>query len=232
MKNSFSQEQRNKPLVVLIPALNEASTIGRIVAEVKTELDCDVVVIDDASVDNTAEEARSAGATVLPLRVQIGAWGAIRTGMCYAFKHGYRVAVTMDGDGQHSAKTIQSVVAPIESKQADVIIGSCIDRGSRTRKIVWALFRKLTTLKVEDLTSGLRAYNRAAISELTSSVTALFDYQDIVVLLYLQKRGLKIAEAPVGMCPRISGHSRVFHSWVAVLRYLLVTSILCLSRGK
>jgi len=217
---------------VLIPALNEGLTIGRIVEEVRAELDCEVVVIDDASTDNTAEEARVAGATVLPLRLQIGAWGAIRTGMCYAFKHGYHVAVTMDVDGQHLANSIQSVVAPIESKQADVVIGSCVERGSLARRVAWAFLRKLTALRVEDLTSGLRAYNRAAISELTSSDTTLFDYQDIVVLLYLQKGGLKIAEAPVDMGPRISGHSRIFHSWVAVLRYLLVTSVLCLSRAK
>lgn len=232
MTNSLLQARSKGPLVVLIPALNEGLTIGRIVEEVRAELDCEVVVIDDASTDNTTEEARVAGATVLPLRLQIGAWGAIRTGMCYAFKHGYHVAVTMDGDGQHLANSIQSVVAPIESKQADVVIGSCVERGSLARRVAWAFLRKLTALRVEDLTSGLRAYNRAAISELTSSDTTLFDYQDIVVLLYLQKGGLKIAEAPVDMCPRISGHSRIFHSWVAVLRYLLVTSVLCLSRAK
>ncbi len=232
MTNQFFQERGGRSLVVLIPALNEASTIGRIVEEVRGELDCKVVVIDDASTDHTTEEARGAGATVLPLRLQIGAWGAIRTGMCYAFKHGYQVAVTMDGDGQHLANCIQSVVAPIESEQADVVVGSCVDRGGLARRATWAFLRMLTTLKVEDLTSGLRAYNRAAISELISSDTTLFDYQDVVVLLYLQKGGLRIAETPVSMYPRISGHSRVFHSWGAVLRYLLITSILCLSRAK
>ncbi|MBL7211423.1 MAG: glycosyltransferase family 2 protein [Desulfobacteraceae bacterium] len=232
MRNSLPQERSRGPLVVLIPALNEASTIGRVVGEVKAELDCEVVVIDDASTDRTAEEARIAGATVLPLRLPLGAWGAIRTGMCYAFKHGYHVAVTMDGDGQHLASSIQSVIKPIESEHADVVIGACVERGNLARRVAWAVLRKLTSLRVEDLTSGLRAYNRAAISELTSSDTTLFDYQDIVVLVYLQKGGLKIAETPVEMCSRISGHSRIFHSWVAVLRYLLVTSVLCLSRPK
>jgi glycosyltransferase involved in cell wall biosynthesis len=228
----LGEPSTDKQLVVLIPALNEAATIGRIAGEVRAELDCDVVVIDDASTDNTAQEARAAGAIVLPLRLQIGAWGAIRTGMCYAFKHGYGVAVTMDGDGQHLVSSLQSVMAPIESKQTDVVIGSCVDRGSMARRLAWFFLRKLTSLEVKDLTSGLRAYNRAAISELVSSDTTLFDYQDIVVLLYLQKRGLKIVEAPVNMRPRASGHSRVFHSWGAVLRYLVVTSVLCLSKAK
>ena len=165
-----------RQLVVLIPALNEATTIGRIVHEARVEVEGEVVVIDDASGDGTAREARAAGATVLPLRLRTGAWGAIRTGLCYALKHGYQVAVTMDGDGQHLPSTIHSVVAPIESKQADVVVGSCIDRGGLARRVAWALLRKLTALKVEDLTSGLRAYNRAAISELISSDTTLFDY--------------------------------------------------------
>lgn len=222
----------SKRLVVLIPALNEGTTIGHIVRQARGEVEGEVVVIDDASTDNTAEEARKAGATVLPLPLQMGAWGAIRTGMWYAFKHGYEVAVTMDGDGQHLADCIRSVVAPIESKEADVVIGSCVDRGSLARRVAWAFLRTLTRLGVEDLTSGLRAYNRTAISELVSTDTTLFDYQDIVVLLYLQNMGLKITETPVSMSPRITGRSRVFYSWGAVLRYLLITGVLCLSRRK
>lgn len=225
-------EMRSHELIVVIPALNEEANIGAVVRQVRATVGSEVVVIDDASTDGTAGVAREAGANVLRLSLRSGAWGAMRTGICYAFKHGYRVAVTMDADGQHMAESIQSIVAPIESNRADVVIGSCVYRGSLARKFTWAFFRKLTRLGVEDLTSGLRAYNRAAISALASAGTALFDYQDIGVLLYMRGQGLNISEVPVDMRPRISGSSRIFSSWCDVLEYLLVTGVLCLTRRK
>ena len=225
-------EMRSHELIVVIPALNEEANIGTVVRQVRAAVGSEVVVIDDASTDGTAGVAREAGANVLQLSLRSGAWGAMRTGICYAFKHGYRVAVTMDADGQHTAESVQSVVAPIESNRADGVIGSCVSRGRLARKFTWAFFRKLTRLGVEDLTSGLRAYNRAAISALASAGTALFDYQDIGVLLYMRGQGLNIAEVPVDMRSRISGRSRVFSSWCDVLEYLLVTGVLCLARRK
>jgi glycosyltransferase involved in cell wall biosynthesis len=221
-----------RKLAVLIPAMNEVSTIAQIVREVREEIHGEVVVIDDASTDDTQEAARSAGATVLPLTLRLGTWGAIRTGLSYAFKHGYQIAVTMDADGQHSADSIHSVVAPIESNRADVLIASCPQRASAARNFAWAFFRKLSRLDLEDLTSGFRAYNRTAISALILEDTALLDYQDIGVLLYLQKKGFRISEIQVNMYCRVSGRSKVFSSWCAVLEYLLLTGILCLSKRK
>ncbi len=87
-------------------------------------------------------------------------------------------------------------------------------------------------LELQDLTSGLRAYNHAAISVLACDETSLLDYQDIGVLLYLKRRGLRIAEAPVIMNPRLAGHSRVFSSWWTVGRYLALTMVLSLSKWK
>jgi hypothetical protein len=87
-------------------------------------------------------------------------------------------------------------------------------------------------LELQDLTSGLRAYNHAAISVLACDETSLLDYQDIGVLLYLKKQGIRIMEAPVIMNPRLSGHSRVFSSWWTVGRYLALTAVLSLSKRK
>ena len=65
-------------LIVLIPAHNEAATVGAIVAQIRALWGCPVVVIDDCSTDRTAQVARTAGAVVLPLTLQLGAWGASR----------------------------------------------------------------------------------------------------------------------------------------------------------
>jgi glycosyltransferase involved in cell wall biosynthesis len=226
---SRSKDQR---LAIIIPAYNEVLTIGQVVREVMDRVEARVIVADDASTDATGDAARKAGATVLPLVLQLGAWGAIRTGMLYALKHEFEVAVTMDADGQHMAEFIPPVLAPIRRGDADVVIGSYPERGSRARKLSWAFFRRFNTLDLQDLTSGLRAYNRAAISVLACDETSLLDYQDIGVLLHLKRQRLRIMEAPVIMNPRLSGHSRVFSSWWTVGRYLALTMVLSLSKQK
>jgi glycosyltransferase involved in cell wall biosynthesis len=226
---SRSEDRR---LAIIIPAYNEISTIGRVVREVMDRVQARVVVVDDASTDGTGDAARKAGATVLPLILQLGAWGAIRTGMLYALKHGFDLALTMDADGQHMAEFIRPVLAPIQQGDADVVIGSYPERGSRARRLSWAFFRQFNMLDLQDLTSGLRAYNHAAISVLACDETSLLDYQDIGVLLQLKRQGIRISEAPVIMNPRLAGHSRVFSSWWTVGRYLALTAVLSLSKRK
>ena len=97
-------------LIVLIPAHNEAATVGAIVTQIRTLWGCPVVVIDDCSTDCTAQVARTAGATVLPLTLQLGAWGAIQTGLRYALRHHYRTAITLDADGQHEPASIGALL--------------------------------------------------------------------------------------------------------------------------
>jgi len=220
-----------KPLIV-IPARNESSTIGDIVKEIKKTILCDVLVVDDASGDKTVQNSRDAGAIVLKLCTQLGAWGAIRTGFRYALNHQYDYVVTMDADGQHISESILDLLLAIESSNADVIIGSAIDRGSNYKKLAWYVFRKLASLKINDLTSGLRVYNRCAVKLLLSNNTTSFMYQDLGVLLTLKRYGLKISEIQVKMTLRKEGHSQIFNSWIAIIRYLVFSFILCLTYTK
>jgi glycosyltransferase involved in cell wall biosynthesis len=221
-----------EPLIILIPAKNEVKTVGQVISEIKARFAVTVLVIDDASTDETAQVARAAGAIVLPLAFSLGAWGAIQTGLRYASKHGFNTALTMDADGQHEADSIEALLAPLASKECDVVVGAYPQRGSFLRRIAWSFFRKLSGITLEDLTSGLRAYNRSAITLLASNSATLLDYQDMGVLILLHKAGLRVMETPILMYPRIVGHSRIFSSWWAVSRYMLHTGILCLARFK
>jgi hypothetical protein len=216
--------------IALIPAYNEEATVGAIVAQVRAMWGCPVVVIDDCSTDATARTARAAGAVVLPLTIQLGAWGAIQTGLRYALSHGYRVAITLDADGQHEPQDIGNLLQPLAANAADVAIGAFPERASRARRIAWSYFRGITGLKLEDITSGFRAYNHAAITVLASREASLLDYQDVGVLLILRRKGLRIVETPVAMQPRVLGASRVFRSWWVVGKYMLQTSLLCIAR--
>ncbi len=216
--------------LALIPAHNEAATIGLVVGQVRRLWRCPVVVIDDCSTDATAQLAGAAGAIVLPLTLQLGAWGAIQTGLRYALRHGYRVAVTLDADGQHEPASIGDLLQPLSAEQADVVIGAFPERASRARRLAWRYFRLLTGLKLEDITSGFRAYNHAAIAALAAPEASLLDYQDVGVLMILRRQNLRTVEVPVAMQTRAVGASRVFRSWWIVGAYMLQTSLLCLAR--
>jgi glycosyltransferase involved in cell wall biosynthesis len=218
--------------IILIPAFNESMVVGAVINEIKAHCNLPIVVIDDASTDNTVDVAQNAGATVIPLPAQLGAWGAMQTGLRYALRHGYTVAITMDADGQHKAASLKSLLAPIDEGMADVAIGACTRRGSLWRRIAWVMMKRASGLSLEDITSGFRVYNHKAISELASWRATLLDYQDIGVLLLLQSRGLRIVDVKVTMQERQNGQSRVFHSWVVVMYYMCQTLLLGLSKRR
>ena len=96
-------------VIILIPAKNEVNTVGKVISEIKARFIVTVVVIDDASTDETTNVARVAGAIVLQLPFSLGAWGAIQTGLRYALKHGFNIAITMDADGQHEVSSIDDI---------------------------------------------------------------------------------------------------------------------------
>jgi glycosyltransferase involved in cell wall biosynthesis len=218
--------------IILIPAFNEGIVVGAVIKEIKAHCNLPIVVIDDASTDNTVDVAQNAGATVIPLPAQLGAWGAMQTGLRYAQRHGYTVAITMDADGQHEAASLKSLLAPVNEGMADVAIGACTRRGSLWRRIAWVMMKRASGLSLEDITSGFRVYNHKAISELASWRATLLDYQDIGVLLLLQSRGLRIVDVKVTMQERQNGQSRVFHSWVVVMYYMCQTLLLGLSKRR
>jgi len=212
--------------MVVIPAHDEADDIGFVISELRNCCKFPVVVVDDASTDNTIDVARAAGATVLPLAVQLGAWGATQAGLRYALRKGFAYAITMDADGQHRAESLPALLQPIIAGKADVVIGACTQRGSALRKIAWKLMKKVSGLRLEDLTSGFRVYDYLAIRRLAGWPATLLEYQDVGVLATLQASGLRIMDVEVKMLPRRHGISRVFHSWIAVAYYMSYTLLL------
>lgn len=218
--------------VVVIPARNEEVSLASVISSVRNLEGIKVIVVDDASQDLTCAVGMTSGAVVIPLAVQLGAWGATQAGLRSAWKSGAEYVVTMDADGQHDAQHIPVLMKALETVGADVAIGSCLARGSRLRKIAWVLLKIISGLKLEDVTSGFRIYNRKALKQLVSREATMFEYQDIGVLVYLQSCGLKIIDVPVKMRPRTSGASRIFFSWRTVLYYMYYTLLLGLSKRR
>jgi len=217
---------------IIMPAFNEQASITQLVERIKECSNRPIWVIDDFSTDATAKYATDAGARVIRLPEQLGAWAATQTGLRAAHRENMACVVTMDADGQHDPADIERLMAPIISGTADVVIGSCPERGSRLRHLAWWLMRLASGLSCNDLTSGYRALNDKAIALMAGPSANHLEYQDIGVLLMFERAQLRIVEVPVQMPNRADGKSRIFSSWLAVIHYMAQTLILGASKRR
>ncbi len=215
--------------VVIIPARDEALTIAEIVRRTKA-MGHHVLLVDDASTDGTALIAYKAGAEVLRLDRPRGNLRAIQAGMAWMLDHRKlrpSWLITLDADGQHMPEEVPLLLAEAKKCRNTLIIGSCPERSSWMRQMVWAFFRLISGLQVNDMTSGFKVYPVRAASVLCGPKTENLGYQDVPTLLFLSRRGFKICEIAVNMAPRRSGKSRVFSSWSKVTLYMFKVTRLC-----
>ena len=111
--------------LLIIPAYNEQESIMKTIDDVeKNAPGVDYVVINDCSTDCTKVILRDAGANFIDLPVNLGIGGGVQTGYRYALENGYDIAIQFDGDGQHDAKYISDLTAPIIAGEADCVVGS------------------------------------------------------------------------------------------------------------
>ncbi|MGE4554318.1 MAG: glycosyltransferase family 2 protein [Desulfovibrionaceae bacterium] len=215
-------------VAVIIPAFNERASIARVVRSVKRELGqlCRIYVVDDGSGDDTRAQARQAGACVLPLAINVGAWCAIQAGFLAAMRAGCEYFVTMDADGQHSPVMIPRLFEAMRATGAGLVMGSYPERASRLRKIAFRTFRTVTGLQFHDFTTGFKLYDRRTVAMLLDPVLTTYDYQDVGILLFLRRRHVDMVEVPVLMECRQDGKSRIFRSWFRVALYLLQSMLL------
>jgi glycosyltransferase involved in cell wall biosynthesis len=138
-------------VTAVIPAYNEAVRIGKVIEEASLVVS-EVIVIDDASTDDTRLSAEKAGATVITLPFNSGYISAIKTGFQHANGN---IIVTLDADGELSPKYIPALIAPIIEDKADMTQGhrNSISRPSE-RFLNWLAN---TRVHVGDSGTGLRA---------------------------------------------------------------------------
>jgi glycosyltransferase involved in cell wall biosynthesis len=216
----------------IVPAYNEADAVGRVVAEIRAfDSTIDVVVVDDASSDETAAVAESLGATVLRLPFNVGIGGAVQTGFRYALDEGYDTAVRLDGDGQHDASELAKLLAPLERGEADFVVGSrFVDPGGAyrpplARRIGIRLFARLVSLlggeRVTDTTSGFLALDRVGIELFAAEYP--HDYPEVEATLVALRSGLRLSQVQVDMRERETGASSI--TFVRSLYYIVKVTL-------
>jgi glycosyltransferase involved in cell wall biosynthesis len=111
--------------LVFIPAWNEEQNLAAVLVELRKEIpDADVLVVDDGSIDRTADVAREHGAEVLSFEENRGLRAAIAAGYGYAAEHGYAYCGRVDADGQHPIAELRRLLEVVRSGSADVAVGS------------------------------------------------------------------------------------------------------------
>ncbi len=205
-------------VLVIIPAYNEAASIGGVLHALRTHApDYDVVVINDGSSDATADAVRAHHAVeLISMPFNMGIGSAVQTGYRYAVDAGYDIAVQCDADGQHPPQEIRKLVEAVQSGRADLAIGSRYVADSDytpsfSRRVGKSLLSRLVDAAIgggiTDTTSGFRAMNRAAFG--TFAHTYPDDYPEAEALVILHKHGLRVIEIPVEMRARQGGRSSI-----------------------
>lgn len=202
---------------VVIPAYNEGAAVAGVVAATGAAVPgARIVVVDDGSTDDTADQAAAAGAAVLSLPLNLGIGAAVQAGYRYALRAGCTVAVQVDGDGQHDAGEIGQVLAPVLAGGADLSVGSrWLGRGAYAApanrragmRILARLVSWRTGQRFTDTTSGFRAAGPRAIALFAREYPS--DFPEVETLVLAARRGLRVCEVPVEMRPRHSGRSSI-----------------------
>jgi len=206
-------------VLIIIPAYNEAENIREVILKLRAENAAwDLLVVNDASTDQTSLIARQTGlAEVIDLPFNLGIGGSVQTGFRYARANGYDFTLQFDGDGQHSACEIKKLLELVKNNEADVAIGSRFSqkndgyRSSFSRRLGIRIFEWFSYLlirqRITDHTSGFRAYNRRALHFLADHYPS--DYPEPEVIILLGKNGFKIRETFTQMHERKGGVSSI-----------------------
>lgn len=217
--------------LVVIPAHNEADSVGEVVSRVRA-VGYSCVVVDDGSEDDTAEIAERAGAHVLRMPVNVGVGGAMKCGFAYAVSRRYGRVVQVDGDLQHPPEAIPDLIAAAD-QGADLVIGSRFSAGydvAGPRRISMRFLASLVSRRVgtrlDDVTSGFRVISEPLLSTFARQYPAEYLGDTVEAVLQASASGATIVQVSVPMEPRrhgqatpavaASGHmARLFVSMVA-----------------
>lgn len=209
-------------LIIVLPAKNEAAAVGTTVAAILSLYPlAEVIVVNDGSIDDTAQVAATAGAKVVTHPYSQGNGAAIKTGARAAKGD---VLVFMDADGQHDPADIPRLLAKLDEGY-DMVVGAR-DRASQAslgRSFANGFYNRLATYmtghKVEDLTSGFRAVRADKFREFLYLLPNGFSYPTTSTMAFF-RAGYGVTYVPIKAAKRIGkSHINLFRDGV---RFLLI----------
>lgn len=197
-------------VVAVIPAYNEAGTLAEVIESCRKYVD-EVIVVNDASTDETEEIAQEHADGVVTHPKNMGVGAAVYTGYLVAIQNEHDIVIQIDGDGQHDASYIPDLLETMDEEDADMVIGS---RWLNDSHKDYSLVRRaginfftleanlLAGLNITDITSGFRAYDAAMLSDLGRPENSHWALEQT---LEAARNGYTIDETSVPMPPPGNG---------------------------
>jgi glycosyltransferase involved in cell wall biosynthesis len=189
---------------IVVPAFNEATVIGEVIADLRSVFD-HVVCVDDGSTDGTGEIALRAGAHLVRHPINMGQGAAIQTGVEYARKQpGAKVFATFDADGQHRIKDVAAMIDRLSAGDVDIVIGTRFARSDGPRppflkRIVLRSAARLSPhgrrLGLTDTNNGLRVFNKTVADGLDITMSGMSHANEFVTLI--AENDWRVVEEPV-----------------------------------
>jgi len=218
----------------MIPSHNEEETIGRLVQMIPRHIegidDVKVLVMNDASTDQTARIARESGADrVIDSGLRMGLAQIFAWGLRIALGMGADIIVNIDADLQYDPKEIPSLVRPIIAEDADVVLGSRMKgkieymplSKAIGNRIATILTKALSSAPISDAQTGFRALSRQAALRMNIDSTYTYTQE---MIMQAQYKGMRIVEIPVAFAKR-DGNSRLVDSTTAYAARSAVTML-------
>lgn len=227
--------KKNPKVLIVVPAYNEAENIEKTIADIKKHTDYDYLIVNDGSRDHTLEILKKNDFSYISLPMNYGLASAVQTGFKYAYQNDYDIVIQFDGDGQHQAKYLKTMVDEVMNG-SDIVIGSRFVTEKKNFSLRMIGSRLLTLViwlatfkKVNDPTSGLRAYGNRVIPEFALEMNYPPEPDSIA---YLMKRNFVVKEVPVEMLERTAGQS--YLTSIKSMEYMLkmVISILLIQQFR
>jgi len=194
-------------LIIQIPCFNEADALPATLAALPKSIPgidtIEVLVVDDGSIDGTADVARANGvAHIVRHRGNRGLAAAFQSGLDASLAAGADIIVNTDADGQYVGEDIAALVAPVAAGQADIVIG---DRGvgrnehfhpvkRQLQRLGSMIVRRLSRTTVTDAVSGCRAISRDAAQRI--NITSDFSYTTEMLIQAGRKR-MAVQSVPI-----------------------------------
>jgi len=221
IKPILKNTAKDKEIMIIIPAYNEEKSLGEFLKHIPSAIEgkkVSVVVVDDGSIDKTAQIAKEAGCLVARNKTRRGGGAALRLGYDIAKNVNSRIVVTMDADGQHSPREIKRLVEPILRDKYDLVIGSRLlgewDKDNRFRFVGLHAFNFVINLllrtKITDCSSGFRAFKCDLLKALTLKEDQFHTSELIIDAI---KKNARIGEVPISVSKRKHGKSKKGKDW-------------------
>lgn len=215
--------------IIVMPAHNEENNIGEVIDEIKKDLsDVDLIVINDASTDNTRKVVEQKKIKCVTLPFNLGYSLAVQTGIKYAAQQGYDYVIQMDADGQHIPSEAKKMLEYIQNNNVDIVIGSRFLEKTEYKhstmrkvgtKILSTLIKIICGKDIKDPTSGFQCIGKKAIQRF-AKMGNYPEFPDANLIIELLLENFEIHEIPTRMRPRKSGVS--MHSGViGPIKYMI-----------